>query len=328
MAQHLGTDAAPAGTARHDDVLRLSPEVADALSSARPVVALESTLISHGLPRPRNHQVAAELEEIVRTHGACPATIAVLDGVPHIGLTEHELERVALGTSFTKLGMRDLPMAIAAKANGGTTVSATAFLAARVGIRVFATGGLGGVHRGWIDSWDESADLDLLSRTRITIVSAGVKSILDVPATLQRLETLNVMVVGYRTLDFPGFYLRESGEKVDWSVESPDEIAQLMRNQDTLDLASTLLVANPVSLDDELDRNLHDRVLAEALAAADRDAVRGKQLTPYLLGQMFEGTDGASLEANVSAIRGNTDLAARISRAWTELTPTAQAVEV
>jgi pseudouridine-5'-phosphate glycosidase len=232
-------------------------------------------------------------------------------------LSDIELHRIAADTGFRKLGLRDLPVAMAAKASGATTVSATAFLAAHGGLRVFATGGLGGVHRGWTDSWDESADLETLSRTKITIVSAGVKSILDVPATLQRLETLNVTVVGYRSMEFPGFYLHSSGQSVDWAIDSPESIVSVMQYQDDLDFCSALVIANAVGIEDQLDPDLHDQVLAEALAAAEKEGVNGQRLTPYLLGQMVEGTNGASLEANLAAVRANVALAAKISLAWT-----------
>lgn len=293
---------------------RLSAEVRGALDRGAPVVALESTLISHGLPRPRNLEVARELEEIVRDGGAVPATIAVLDGVVRVGLDPAGLRRIATGENIRKLGFRDLPVAAAVKADGATTVSATAFAAARAGIRVFATGGLGGVHRGWTQTADESADLDLLGRTRITVVCAGVKSILDVPATLQRLETLNVTVVGYRTDRFPGFYLHSSGEPVDWTVDSAAAVAAIMRGQDDLDGPGTaLVVANPVPRDRQLDPGLHDRVLADALAAADRERVSGQAITPFLLDQLVRHTGGASLEANLAAVRGNAGLAAEIA---------------
>jgi pseudouridine-5'-phosphate glycosidase len=295
----------------------LSEEVADALDRGLPVVALESTIISHGLPRPRNLPVARELEEVVRAGGAVPATVAVLDGVARVGLGKEQVERVAADPSLRKLGFRDLAPALAAGASGATTVSATAFLAARAGIRVFGTGGLGGVHRGWVDVQDESADLGLLARTRITVVCAGVKSILDVPATLQRLETLGVGVLGYGTTRFPGFYLTDSGEPVDWTVDSAGEVAAVMRAQDALGgLESALIVANPVDPADQLDPELHDRVLAEALAAADREHVTGQAITPFLLAYLTEHTQGASLEANLAAVRGNVALAARIAAAF------------
>ncbi|MDA0636051.1 pseudouridine-5'-phosphate glycosidase [Nonomuraea sp. MCN248] len=300
-----------------DSLLQPSDEVAEALASGAPVVALESTIISHGLPQPRNLQVARELERIVRSEGAVPATIAVLDGVARIGLSEPELERVATEPGLRKLSRRDLPPAAALKTSGATTVAATSFLAARAGIRVFATGGLGGVHRGWTDDQDESADLDTLARTRITVVCAGVKSILDVPATLQRLETRGVTVAGYRTDDFPGFYLHSSGRPVEWRIETPEEAAAVMRGQDAFGgEESALIVANPVPEDQQLDPELHDRVLAEALAAAGRDGVTGQAITPFLLGYLVRATGGASLEANLAAVRGNTALAARIALAW------------
>lgn len=298
-------------------VLVMSEEVREALGAGRAVVALESTIIAHGLPRPRNLQVALELEEAVRHEGAVPATIAVLDGRPHVGLAKDQLERVANEDGIRKLGHRDLPLAVAAGASGATTVSATAQLATLAGIRVFATGGLGGVHREWTVTQDESADLGLLARTRITVVCAGVKSILDVPATLQRLETLGVAVAGYGTARFPGFYLSDSGYPVDWTLETPAQVAEVMRAQDALDAADTsLIVANPVPEAEQLDPVLHARVLADALHACDAEGITGQAVTPFLLGYLVRHTDGASLEANLAAVRGNVRLAARIASAW------------
>lgn len=300
-----------------DSVLRPSDEVAEALAQGAPVVALESTIISHGLPQPRNLEVARELEGLVREAGAVPATIAVLDGVARIGLDEDGLKRIATESGLRKLGFRDLAAAAALGASGATTVSATSFLAARAGIRVFATGGLGGVHREWTETQDESADLDTLSRTRVTVVCAGVKSILDVPATLQRLETKGVTVAGFRTDEFPGFYLHTSGQPVDWRVETPEQVARVMRNQDAFGgPESALIVANPVPVDEQLDPALHDRVLAEALAAARQRGVSGQAITPFLLDYLVRGTGGASLEANLAAVRGNVRLAGRIATAW------------
>jgi pseudouridine-5'-phosphate glycosidase len=297
--------------------MRVSDEVAEALAAGRPVVALESTIISHGLPQPRNLQVALELEDIVRQAGAVPATVAVLDGVPRVGLDKDGLERIATEPGLRKLGFRDLAPAAALGLSGATTVSGTSFLAARAGVRVFATGGLGGVHRGWTTVQDESADIDTLSRTRITVVCAGVKSILDVPATLQRLETKQVTVVGYRTDEFPGFYLHSSGEPVDWRIETPREAAGVMRAQDALGgLDTALIVANPVPVELQLDPGLHDRVLAEGLRAAEERGVTGQAITPFLLEYLVEGTGGASLEANLAAVRGNTRLAGEIAAAW------------
>ncbi|TWV39882.1 pseudouridine-5'-phosphate glycosidase [Streptomyces misionensis] len=298
-------------------VLVVSEEVREALGSGRPVVALESTIIAHGLPRPRNLRVALELEEAVRGEGAVPATVAVLDGRPLIGLDKAQLERVANEDGIRKLGHRDLPLAVAARASGATTVSATARLAALAGIRVFATGGLGGVHREWTVTQDESADLGLLARTGITVVCAGVKSILDVPATLQRLETLGVAVAGYGTDRFPGFYLSDSGHPVDWTLHSPEEVAAVMRAQDALGAArSALIVANPVPEAEQLDPELHARVLDEALAACAQRGVTGQAVTPFLLDHLVRHTDGASLNANLAAVRGNVRLGARIATAW------------
>ncbi|MBD0743420.1 pseudouridine-5'-phosphate glycosidase [Streptomyces sp. CBMA152] len=298
----------------YDDVLKVSEKVREALTDGRPVVALESTIIAHGLPRPRNLRVATELEELVRGQGAVPATIAVLDGLPHVGLDKDQLERVASG-GMRKFGHRDLPMALASGVSGATTVSATAHLAHRAGIRVFATGGLGGVHRGWTETQDESADLRLLARTPIAVVCAGVKSILDVPATLQRLETLGIGVVGYGTEFFPGFYLASSGEPVDWTVRSPQEAAEVVRAHDALGPDSALIVANPVPEAEQLDPALHDRVLAEALTECRELGITGQAVTPFLLDYLMRHTEGASLEANVAAVRGNVRLAAAIAAA-------------
>ncbi|MFB7785627.1 pseudouridine-5'-phosphate glycosidase [Streptomyces vinaceus] len=295
----------------------LSEEVREALERRLPVVALESTIIAHGLPRPRNLAVGEELEALVRAEGAVPATIAVVDGVAHAGLDKAQLERIAGGEGVRKLGHRDLAPALATGATGATTVSATAFLAARAGLRVFATGGLGGVHREYAQTQDESADLALLARTRITVVCAGVKSILDVPATLQRLETLGVGVLGFGTERFPGFYLASSGEPVDWTVHRPEEVAAVMASQDALGgPGSALLVANPVAEAEQLDPQLHDRVLAEALAECRARGITGQAVTPFLLGFLVRATGGASLEANLAAVRGNVALGARIAGAW------------
>ncbi|MEU6280574.1 pseudouridine-5'-phosphate glycosidase [Streptomyces sp. NPDC047028] len=301
-------------------VLMVSEEVREALGARRPVVALESTIIAHGLPRPRNLQVALQLEESVRQEGAVPATIAVLDGHPHVGLDKEQLERVANEDGIRKLGHRDLPLAMATGASGATTVSATARLAALAGLRVFATGGLGGVHREWTVTQDESADLRLLARTRITVVCAGVKSILDVPATLQRLETLGVSVAGYGTDRFPGFYLADSGHPVDWTLSSPEQVADVMRAQEALRAPhSALIVANPVPEAEQLDPGLHARVLADALNACAEAGITGQAVTPFLLDYLVRHTDGASLSANLAAVRGNVRLAARIAATWTKV---------
>jgi pseudouridine-5'-phosphate glycosidase len=296
----------------------LSPAVSEALTAGRPVVALESTIISHGLPRPDNLEAARSFEALLAGAGVTPATIAVVDGVPKAGLSDADLERIALDDSVIKVSTRDLALAVAGKRTAGTTVAATSALAARAGIRVFATGGLGGVHRGFADSLDESADLTALSRTPITVISAGVKSILDIPATLERLETLGVAVVGYRTNRFPAFYLTDSGQDLDWRLDSPEEIAAVMAARDRLGDTAALLVANPLPLARQLDPATHDRVLAEALAAAEAEGIRGKAVTPYLLSHMQRATQGASVAVNLDVARGNITLAGQIATAWAQ----------
>jgi len=297
----------------------LSSVVRDALDAGRPVVALESTIISHGLPRPGNLDAARSFEALLTEAGVTPATIAVIDGVPKAGLSDADLERVALDESVIKVSTRDLALAVATKRTAGTTVAATSALAAKAGIRVFATGGLGGVHRGFADSLDESADLTALSRTPVTVVSAGVKSILDIPATLERLETLGVAVVGYRTNRFPAFYLTDSGQDLDWRLDSPEEIAAVMAARDRLGDMSALLVANPLPPGRQLDPAAHDRALADALQAAEANGIRGKAVTPYLLSHMQRATKGASVAVNLDVARGNIILAAQIATAWAQI---------
>jgi pseudouridylate synthase len=293
--------------------MRVHDEVSEALAAGRPVVALESTIISHGLPRPRNVEVAREVEAAVRAAGAVPATIAVVSGEVRIGLDDAALEAVARGEEVVKCGVRDLAPAMARGAHGATTVAATSMLAVRAGIGVFATGGLGGVHREARESWDESADLATLSRTPITVVCAGVKSILDVGATLERLETLNVTVLGYRTDAFPGFYLADSGFPVGWRVDSAEEAAAVVRARAALGSEAAIVVANPV--DEELDPELHDRVLQAGLEAAARAGATGKDATPFLLDFFHRETAGASLEVNVRIVLRNAELAAAIAAA-------------
>jgi pseudouridine-5'-phosphate glycosidase len=292
--------------------IRLQPEVAEALAWGTPVVALESTLIAHGLPRPDNLAVAAELEALVREAGGVPATVAVVGGEPAVGLSQAELERIATSPGIPKLSLRDLAPAMAAGCDGATTVASTAWLASQAGVRVFATGGLGGVHREARETWDESADLLTLSRTPICVVCAGVKSILDVGATLERLESLNVSVVGYRTRRFPGFYLADGGFGLDWSVETPKDVAAIIhaRLHD-----GALVIANPIAPEDQLDPALHARVLDEGLRLARTQGVTGKAVTPFLLDYFHSQTQGASLRANVQLVRSNVRLAAQIAAA-------------
>jgi pseudouridine-5'-phosphate glycosidase len=298
----------------------VAEEVRRALESNRPVVALESTIISHGLPRPRNLEVALELEAILRAAGVVPATVGVVSGEVIVGLDSGQLELLAFSDDVAKVGIRELPLAVAAGRHAATTVASTAAMARRAGIRVFATGGVGGVHRGAAESFDESADLAALAHTPITVVCAGVKSILDVPATLERLETLGVTVTGYRTRRFPGFYVADSGCDLDWSAGSPQEVADAMKAADALGLESAILVANPVPREHELDPVMHEALLAGALAGADAAGVHGKSVTPYLLDHIYRASHGASLEANVWAVRNNVAVAAEIATAFRTVT--------
>jgi pseudouridylate synthase len=295
--------------------LQLSHRVSAALAAGAPVVALESTIISHGLPRPGNLDAGRQFEETLYGQGVTPATIAIIDGVPKIGLMPDELERIAADESVVKVSSRDIGIAVARGVTGGTTVAATSVLAARAGIRVFATGGLGGVHRGAADSFDESADLTVLSRTPVTVVSAGVKSILDIPATLERLETLSIAVVGYRTSRFPAFWLSDSGCDLDWRVESPEEVADIIAAREALGEQSALLVANPLPPALQLNPGVLDDALSDALAAAAQHGIRGKAVSPFLLDRIKDVTGGASVEVNLQIARGNIELAGQVSQA-------------
>jgi pseudouridine-5'-phosphate glycosidase len=288
-------------------------EVRAALDEGRPVVALESTIIAHGLPRPDNLRVAREIEGVVRAHGAVPATIAVIGGEVRIGLDDDALDALANTDGVAKCGVRDLAPVLARGGFGATTVAATSHLAERAGIRVFATGGLGGVHRGAADTFDESADLGTLARVGICVVCAGVKSILDIPATLERLETLNVTVLGYRTDTFPAFYLTSSGLPVTWRVETPAEAADVLRARSQVGAPGAVIVANP--LDEQMDPELHERVLLEGLAAAADAGVSGRDVTPFLLERFHSRTEGESLRANVRLVLRNAALAAEIAAA-------------
>jgi pseudouridylate synthase len=295
--------------------LVLSPEVQQALDDGRPVLALESTIFTHGLPRPRNVEVALEAEQIVRDAGVVPATIALVDGVPTVGLSTAQIEQLSAAEGVVKVSLRDIPVAAAKKLHGGTTVAATAFLAVRAGVRVFSTGGLGGVHRGAQETFDESADLGTLAGLPLVVVSAGVKSILDIPLTLERLETLNLAVVGYRTKDYPGFYIADSGFDIEYSVDDVGEIVDIVAARDGLDIRSTLLVANPVPADQQLPPAVHDDVLGKALAAAADAGIEGNGTTPFLLDYIQRETGGHSLDVNVSVYRNNVRLGAEIAAA-------------
>ena len=295
-------------------------EVRDALADGRAVVALESTIISHGLPRPDNVRMAREFEQAVRDGGAVPATVAVIDGEARVGLDDAALDRLATDEDAVKVSVRELAAVAARGGVGSTTVASTAHLAAVAGITVFATGGLGGVHRGAQETFDESADLSTLSRTGVLVVCAGVKSILDVGATLERLETLGVGVLGYRTDRFPGFYLADSGHDAGWRVESADEVASILAARPRVGTTGLgLVLGNPITADDELDHALHDRLLESGLAAADREGIHGKDVTPYLLDWFHRESGGESLRANVALVRSNARLAAEVATAYARL---------
>ena len=295
------------------DFFHVHPDVQKAIDSGKAVVALESTIISHGLPRPENIRVANEVEDVVRSRGAIPATIAVLNGVAHIGLTSDQITEIATRDDVSKASIRDLGIVSARRGYAATTVAATSHLAHLAGIEVFATGGLGGVHRQARDSWDESADLTALGSIPMTVVCSGVKSILDVGATLERLETLSIGVVGYGSEQFPGFYLTDSGFTLDWYLSDPSDIAAVIKARRKLNVSTGLIVANPLPNDQQLDPDLHDRVLTEGLALAQSRNITGKAVTPFLLDFFHRTTHGQSLVVNANIIVRNSELAARIA---------------
>ena len=295
-----------------ENAIKLSAEVANALKAGKPIVALESTIISHGLPRPSNLEVALECERIVRDAGAVPATIALLDGKILVGLERSELEAIANRDDISKASIRDLAIIVAQGKSAATTVAATAHIAALAGIHVFATGGLGGVHRGANESFDESADLTALANVDMTMICAGVKSILDVPATLERLETLAITLVGYKTNTFPGFYLTDSGYTLEHRVDTPEEIAAIIKaRKDVGTLSKALVVANPVVK--EMNKALHDEILKSGLEKAEKQGVTGKAVTPFLLEHFHTTSKGESLAINTEIIKANCLLGAQIA---------------
>lgn len=293
----------------------LSHDVRAALEAGKPVVALESTIISHGLPRGQNLEAARGWENQVREAGVTPATVAVIDGVPTVGLDAAQLERIA-SEDVPKASVRDLPAVMGLGLSGATTVASTAYLANLAGIRVFATGGLGGVHRGAQESFDESADIPILSSTPITVVSAGVKSILDIGATLERLETSSVAVLGYQTSIFPAFWLRESPYLLEWRVETAEEIARVMVARDALSQRGGIVVANPVPAAQQWDPVRHDEILVSALREAQEQGIRGNEVTPFLLSYVVAASEGESLRVNLDLVTNNVALATEIALAW------------
>ena len=291
-------------------MIKYSKEVAAAKSEGRPIVALESTIISHGLPRPTNLEVALEVEDLVRSQGATPATIAIIDGEIFVGLEYEQLYRIANDENIVKASTRDLAIVCADGKSAATTVAATSHIAHLADVEVFATGGLGGVHRGHV--YDESADLTELAKTKVIIVCAGVKSILDVAGTLERLETLAIPVLGYQTNKFPGFYLTDSGFKLEHRIESVDEIAKIWGLRQSLNTDDTaIIVANPVI--NQMDKNLHDKILEAGLSAAKEANITGKGVTPFLLEHFHTTSKGESLRVNIEIIKANSKLAAQIA---------------
>jgi pseudouridine-5'-phosphate glycosidase len=307
-------------TAVHPDLV-LSDEVTTALRESTPVVALESTIISHGMPYPQNVEMATEVEQIIRNGGAVPATIALLDGRPHIGLDGDSLELLAHSSEVAKVSVRDIPFIVARGLHGATTVAATMRLAALAGISVFVTGGLGGVHRGAQQTFDVSADLTELSLTNVAVVSAGVKSILDIGLTLETLETLGVPVVAYGTDEFPAFFSRDSGHQAPMRLDTPAEVAALMAAKWRLGLTGGISLVNPIPEADEIPASEMAAVIEQALGDMEAADIHGKDATPFLLGRIVEITDGASLTANVALVRNNARLGAQIATAYADVNP-------
>ncbi|HOY18177.1 MAG TPA: pseudouridine-5'-phosphate glycosidase, partial [Haliscomenobacter sp.] len=290
------------------------PEVSSALRSKQPVVALESTIISHGMPYPRNVETALQVEAIVRKNGAIPATIAVINGRMKVGLSKQEITNLGkLGTAVLKVSRRDLPVVIAQGQNGATTVAATMIIADLAGISIFATGGIGGVHRGASESMDVSADLQELARTNVAVVCAGAKSILDLGLTLEYLETQGVPVLGYQTTEFPAFYTRNSGFKVDQSIDSAEELADILSIKWQLGLKGGAVIANPIPQEFQLEYAVMEQAIQQALAKAEKKNIKGKEITPFLLASIEQITGGKSLDANVELVFNNAKLAAQIA---------------
>jgi len=294
--------------------IKFSTEVQAAREAGQPIVALESTIITHGMPYPENVSTALEVEEIIRAEGACPATIAILDGVIEVGLTREQIEHLAQRDDILKLSRADLAYALVTGKSGSTTVAATMICAAQAGIETFATGGVGGVHRGAEESFDISADLQELAKTPVMVVSAGVKALLDIPKTLELLETLGVPVVGFGTDEFPAFWSRESGEACPMRLDEPEQIAALYKMRATLGLEGGMMVANPVPAENEIPRNEMESDIIEAIDEANRRNVSGKDVTPFVLSRIKELTNGESLVTNIALVKNNAKLAAQIAK--------------
>ncbi len=303
-----------------DSFLDMTEEIAEAVANRQPVVALESTIISHGMPYPQNVETAIEVEQMVRNNNAIPATIAIIDGRLKAGLKQEEIEQLGkTGQSAYKTSRRDLPYVVSKKMTGATTVATTMIIAERVGIPIFATGGIGGVHRGANESFDISADLQELGRTNVAVVSAGAKAILDLELTLEYLETYGVPVIGYQTDQFPAFYTRDSGLKVDYKMDEPEEIARLLHTKWSMGLNGGLLVANPIPEASAMQYEYINRAIEQAIEESMEKGIKGKAITPYLLGRIVEITGGESLAANVDLVLNNARLAAQIAVSYSQL---------
>ncbi|KAA9302079.1 MULTISPECIES: pseudouridine-5'-phosphate glycosidase [Aerococcus] len=299
--------------------LSISPEVKEAQAAGKPVVALESTIISHGMPYPQNVEMAKQVEQIIRDNGATPATVAIMDGKIKIGLTEEDLERLASEKDVAKVSRRDMAEVIAKGGLGATTVTTTMIGAHMAGIDVFVTGGLGGVHRGYNDHMDVSADLEELGQTPVTVVCAGAKAILDLPRTLEYLETKGVPVVGYQTDKLPAFFSSSSDYELNTRADSPEEIARMMKISRDLELGQGMLVTNPIKKEDEIPHEEIDQIIDQAIREADEAGVQGKDITPFLLAKIVELTDGRSLDANIKLVYNNAVVGAQIAVAYNEI---------
>lgn len=304
---------------RFIDYLDISPEVLNALRNYKPIVALESTIISHGMPYPDNMATALELENIIRENGATPATIAIINGRIKIGISQEELELLAQAKDVVKVSRRDIPAVIALGKTGATTVASTMIFAHLAGINIFATGGIGGVHRGAEISFDVSADLTELAQTNVAVICAGVKSILDIGKTLEKLETLGVPVLGHKTEDFPSFYTRRSGFNVDYSFDAPKECASMLKAKWDLNLEGGVIIANPIPAEYEANEELINNAISQAIVALEKNNVKGKEVTPFLLAKVKELTGGESLEANIALVKNNAALAAQIAAEYSRL---------
>ena len=296
-----------------EEYIVISEEVRSALSKGEPVVALESTIISHGMPYPQNYETAVLVENIVRENKSTPATVAVINGIIRVGLYDTDLEFLSSDKNILKASRRDMPVIVAGKMSAATTVSATMICAALAGIKIFATGGIGGVHRNASNTFDISADLTELAQTDVAVVSAGVKSILDIGLTLEYLETLGVPVIGYRTNEFPAFFTRESGFKVNYRLDTPESIAGVIKAKHKLGLKGGLIIANPVPDEFSFDKSKIDEAISEALKSADANGIKGKDVTPFLLSEIKKITGGESLRSNIELVKNNAKLAAEIA---------------